>query len=83
MELNNDECGFVFLFFFFVKVSVRLYPDGEVDIEAPRGAAVLGGIDERQRAECVLQQTASKCVGLLTAKMHTHEQDAPQLPLVF
>lgn len=60
-----------------------VYPYREVGIKASRGAAVLGGIDERQRAERVFQQTTGECVGPLTAQMHTHMQDSLQLPLVF
>lgn len=62
---------------------VGVYPNREVSIEASRGAAVLCGIDEGQRPECVLQQTAGKCVRTLTAQTHTHTQDLLQVPLVF
>ncbi len=60
-----------------------VYPYWEVSIEAPRGAAVLSGIDEGQRPECVLQQIAGERVCPFAAQTHAHTQDPLQVPLVF
>lgn len=62
---------------------VCVYPYREVSTEASRGAAVLGGIDEGQRPECVLQQIAGERVRPFAAQTHTHAQDPLQVPLVF
>lgn len=51
-------------------------------MEAPGGAAVLGGVDERQRAQRVLQQAAGQRVRTLAAQPHARAQDALQLPSV-
>lgn len=66
-----------------ISMCVCVYPYGEVRIKAPRGAAVLGGIDEGQRPECVLQQTAGESVRPFTAQTHAHTQDLLQVPPVF
>ena len=50
-----------------VSLCVHFYPNREVSIEASWGAAVLFGINEGQRPECVLQQTAGECVRSLTS----------------
>ena len=66
-----------------MSVCVCVYPNREVSLEAPRGAAVLGGIDEGQRPECVLQQAAGERVRLFTAQTHAHTQYPLQVPSVF
>lgn len=59
------------------------YPDWEVSVEAPRGAAVLGGINEGQGAESVLKQAAGERVRPFTVHADAHSQDPLQLPTVF
>lgn len=64
-------------------VCVCVYPNREVSIKAARGAAVLSGIDEGKRSECVLQKTAGECVRPFAAQTHTHTQDPLQVALIF
>lgn len=78
LSLNNSLCCCSSF-----SVCVCVYPYGEVSIEASRGAAVLGGINEGQRPERVLQQTAGERVRRFTAQANAHAQYPLQVPLVF